>query len=108
MIPSRVLPCFSIVFCVSYVFCMQHNISMFAYYPAIGEFHTKALPKEAGPAMFFYAWLLNAFFCAAAISLLAALVPSRLVARLWPGWTWVIPAAVLVWAAYDMRIWFVR
>ena len=94
---------FSIVFGAVYSVCFYFNYALFSYYPQVGEFHFSGQSQSIGPPIFWYGWMAMAALVSA---LVAVAVPRRWAARLWHGWSWVIPAAViLVVLVYEKR-WF--
>jgi hypothetical protein len=102
------LNAFSILFGVIYMgffFINEfHQFSLFGYYPFLGRFSRERLPlAEAGPAIFWYAWLVSAFIVSAALTLL---VPVRLAERLGQGWVWAVPLALLIGTLVYERRWF--
>ena len=108
MIGGRPFLIFSIAFSVIYVMCMHYNISLFAYYPQLREFHAHVLSKTDGPAMYYYGWLFNALLGAAVIALGAALLPARAMVGSWSGLAWAVPGAMLILAVYYSRQWFLN
>jgi hypothetical protein len=108
---GRVLPVFSIVFAVLYVLSMDNNWALFTYFARAREFHplvaTPPTPR-AGPAMYWYGWLATAAIGAAIATAVAAVVPPRWTAWLWPGFTWAVPLAVILVLLFLLRGWFIR
>ena len=112
MTPPRPSPAFTIafavVFAVVYIIAVEKNYALFTYHPAIGEFGAGAQPPKDGPAMYWYGWLATSGIAALIAGIVAARLPESLARRLWPGWTWVVPAAVMVVFCYLLRNYFLR
>lgn len=103
----RLFPAFSVAFALVYIFSMSFNLALFAYYPALAEFHVAAQPSVSGPAMYWYAWLVNSAVGGLLIALAAAAIPKAWTAKIWSGWTWVIPGGVIVAFFVLLRRWFI-
>jgi hypothetical protein len=58
--------------------------------------------------MFWYGILVTCFVGACVAAALAALVPQRVAQRVWPGLTWLVPVAVLVFIAYILRPYYLN
>ena len=103
----RVLPVFSASFAVIYLISMYYNLALITYHPAINQVEFLVAPPKTGPAMYWYGWLLTSALGGAAVAALALVVPDRWAARIQPGWSWVIPLAVLLGFVYLLRGWFI-
>ena len=97
------LKIFSIVFGVIYVAAFYFDLALFRYYPAAREFHWTRT-DGIGVVILWYGWIATAALASAAI---AVAVPRKLAERLWPGWAWIIPTAVVVVTLIYERRWFV-
>ena len=97
---------FSVVGCIAYAivaYILVADGALFTYYPVVGEFHMTPQPKSAGYSMYYYGWKLSA----AVIGLIAALIIPRIwKARLWSGWTWIIPLIILAITVFFEKRWF--
>jgi len=104
----RALPVFSTVFAVLYLLAMSFNLALVTYFPRTGGVAWLAARPTAasGVAMYWYGWLLTAALGSAAVAGLALLVPGRVAARAWSGWSWLVPAAMAVTLVYLLRGWF--
>jgi hypothetical protein len=87
------LKVFSLVFGLIYMACFFYTVAPVRYYPLQGRFFLEAQPDTAGPPILWYGWLLSA---AVASAVLSVMLPPRLVARVWHGWFWVVPALTVV------------
>jgi hypothetical protein len=107
---ARACIIFSAAYAVLYLAAMYYNLALFTYYPAAKQFYllVPATPQARGPAMFWYGWIASAALGALALSLLSLLAPARWATRVWPGWSWVAPTAVLVMFIVILRGWFIR
>jgi len=99
---------FAAAFSVAYVFAVEYNWALFTYAPATGTFAPLVTPAAVGPAMYWYGWIATAAIAAAPIAALASLVPESVAKRIWPGWSWAIPIAVLFAFGYLLRGYFLR
>ena len=99
---------FAVVFAVVYVIAVEKNYALFTYHPAVNGFGGGVEEPKDGPAMYWYGWLATAGIVAFIVGAVASLFPESLARRLWPGWTWVVPAGVMVAFAYLLRNFFLR
>lgn len=112
MTPSRSLPVFTIVFAVvyavAYVIAVERNYALFTYHPAIEEFGFLVERAREGPAMYWYGWMATAGIIALVAGVIACLIPVQMTKRLWPGWSWAVPVAVMFAFGYLLRGFFMR
>ena len=97
------LKIFSIVFGVLYITAFYFDLALFRYYPAVREFHWMRT-DGIGSVILWYGWIATAALARAAI---AFAVPETMAERLWPGWAWIVPTAVVVVTLIYERRWFV-
>ena len=98
------LKIFTIVFGALYTICFYVDISLFRYYPEVGQFHWQMTP-DIGPPILWYGWLAVAALGSAAIALL---VPSKWADQLASIWVWLLPVlVVIVILVYEFQLWFV-
>ena len=97
------LKIFSIVFGVLYITAFYFDLALFRYYPAVREFHWMRT-DGIGLVVLWYGWIATAALASAAI---AFAVPRTMAERLWPGWAWIVPTAVVVVMLIYERRWFV-
>jgi hypothetical protein len=112
MTPPRPTPSFAIVFAVVfsvvYVIAVENNYALFTYHPATGEFGAGVEKPRDGPAMYWYGWLATSGIIALIAGLAATWLPDSVTRRLWPGWSWVVPAVVMAVFCYLLRNFFLR
>lgn len=94
---------FSMLFGVIYTACFYYNWAPFRYYPQLRAFHLSSQGPAAGPAVLWYGWVVASAVASAAI---AAVVPRQVADRLWHGWSWVVPAALIVGILVYEKRWF--
>jgi hypothetical protein len=94
---------FSMTFGVVYALCFYFNWALFAYYPQVNEVHFSSQIEANGPPILWYGWLATAALASAAM---AVIVPRSVIARLWRGWAWLVPAAVVVAILIYEKRWF--
>ncbi len=102
---TRLFPVFGAAFAVIYAPALYYNWALFTYQPAMHEWDLGAVTRQ-GPPMFWYGILATSVIGAAIVAALAALVPESLARRVWPGLTWLVPVAVLIFIAYILRPYF--
>jgi hypothetical protein len=97
---------FSIVFGIAYGTCFYFNYALFRYYPQVGEFRwfLGEPAQGSGPPIFWYGWIATAALVSA---LVALAVPRRWAGRLWHGWSWILPAAVILVILFYEKRWFI-
>jgi hypothetical protein len=99
---KRLLPVFSAAFAVIYAPVLYYNWALVTYQPAMMEWDLGPVTKQ-GPPMFWYGVVATSFIGACIVTAIAAFLPVR---RLWPGLTWLLPIAVLVFIVYILRPYF--
>jgi hypothetical protein len=99
---------FAIVYAIAYVIAVEKNYALFTYHPALGEFGLLVERPKEGPAMYWYGWMATAGIAALVAGLIACLIPERIAKRLWSGWSWAVPVAVIIVFSYLLRGYFNR
>lgn len=100
---------FGIAVAVLYVICDLAALPMFTYHPGTGRLDPGFAParRDEGPAMYWYGWIATSALGAMIVSALALAVPQSW-NRLWSGWTWVIPTAVIIFFVNLLKGYFLR
>jgi hypothetical protein len=98
---------FAAVYAVVYVVAVEQNYALITYHPVLNEFGLLAEPPRAELAMYWYGWMLTAGTAALVAGIIACFVPEHLMQRLWSGWSWVIPVAVMLVVSYIQRGYFI-
>jgi hypothetical protein len=108
----RSFPLFAIVFAAAYailyVLAVEYNWALFTYHPALEEFGLLVEKPREGPAMYWYGWIATAALGAFVIAAIVSWIPESLSKRVWPGWSWAIPAAMMAFVVYVLRGYFLR
>jgi hypothetical protein len=104
---KRALPVFSVAFVVIYAFAVDFNLALFTYHPQLNEFAFLVERPKTGPAMYWYGWIATSALGAITVSALALAVPQSWT-RLWSGWTWVVPTAVIIFFVNLLKSYFLR
>lgn len=108
----RSFPVFAVVFAaafaVAYLVCVERNYALFTYHPAIYELGIGVQKPKDGPAMYWFGWIASSGIAASAIALAACWLPGGLTRRLWSGWSWAVPVAVMLVFCYLLRSYFLR
>lgn len=99
---------FAVVYAVAYVIAVEKNYALFTYHPALQEFGFLVQPPRDGPAMYWYGWLATSGIAALVASLIACAIPEGITKRLWSGWSWAIPVAVMIVFSYLLKGYFLR
>lgn len=100
---SSRLTIFSIVFVVLYFLSFYYDLALFRYYPEVSQFHWQR-NDSLGVVILWYGWIATSGLASAAI---AFAVPKKMADRLWSGWAWIIPTAVVIGMLIYERRWFV-
>jgi hypothetical protein len=58
--------------------------------------------------MYWYGWLATSALGALIMAAASCAFPSRWSARVWSGWTWVLPLAAMLFIAFVLRGYFFR
>jgi hypothetical protein len=99
---------FAVVYAVAYVIAVEKNYALFTYHPALQEFGFLVQPPRDGPAMYWYGWIATSAIAALVVSLIACAIPEGMTKRLWSGWSWAIPVAVMIVFSYLLKGYFLR
>jgi hypothetical protein len=97
---------FAVVYAVVYVVALEHNYALVTYHPVLNQFGLLVEEPKAEVAMYWYGWMATAGIAALAAGVIAALVPKNVAQRLWSGWSWVVPVAMMVVVGYIHRGYF--
>ena len=106
---ARAFPAFSAAFTVVYLASMYFHpkLTLFTYAPRLGQWFLFA-PDLAprGPGMYWYSWLVTGAIAGVIAGVIALVLPENMRAKIWSGWTWVVPVALTLVLAYIERTWF--
>jgi hypothetical protein len=105
---ARVLPLFSVAFAIIYALSVEYNLAAFTYHPQLQQFVLGVERPKAGPAMYWYGWIVTSVAVASLVSTIVLIVPRGWTARLWSGFVWLIPAAAMVFFVYLLKGYFLR
>ncbi len=101
---------FSIVFAAAYaivyLICVEKNLALFSYHPALNQFGAGVQEPMDGPVMYWYGWIATSTITATLAGLTACVLPASLAQRVWLGWAWFVPAVVMVVFVYLLRNYF--
>ena len=88
----------------AYVLAYSQDVTLFYYYPMVGEFHLRPQAESLGPRITYYGWK--------AIGLLAGLatlaLPPRWTARLPADTVWIGAALLIGVVGWHESHWFLR
>ena len=103
------LPIFGIAFAIIYAPVMDHNWALATYHPKLGVWDWGVAPSRDGPAMYWYGFVLTSFFGALAVTVVAALLPANVTARIpWPSLTWLLPLCSMIYIFYILTPYFTK
>ena len=97
---------FAVVFAGVYLASFINGWTAFRFYPLSNTFTTADLPRTAGPAMGWSAWIVQGFLAGMVASLLALIIPTSWGKRLGSSWTAVGIIAVTAFMFYVEWHWF--
>jgi hypothetical protein len=99
---AELLPIFGIAFALIYAPTMDRNWALATYQPKQGIWQFGVHPGlEGGPAMYWYGFVMTAFLGALAVTIIAALIPERMLARVpWPSLAWILPICSVLYMGY--------
>lgn len=100
------LGAFAVAFAAVYLASFLNGWTVFRFYPLTGVFTTADLPRTAGPAMGWYAWIVQGTAAGLLAALIARVVPQRVADRLWSGWTAIAVIGLLIVTFYFEWHWF--
>jgi hypothetical protein len=101
------LKVFAGVASVVYIAAFINGYTPFRWYPLLGEASLGDLPRSAGPAMGWYAWVVLCAVAGAIAGAIALFIPKGLTERIGPTLGWVMPALVILYTLYYEWHWFV-
>ena len=108
----RSFPVFAVVFAaawsIAYLICVDRNYALFTYHPAIYEWGLGVQKAKDGPAMYWFGWMATSGIAAGVVAAAVAWLPESLTRRIWPGWSWAVPVAVMAVFCYLLRGYFLR
>ncbi len=103
---------FAITFSISgpVIYCViQHlNYPLVTYWPAIERlvWGLEAARPNSGPNMLWYGWTLTTIIIAAALGIVAMLIPERITKKI-PLWlVWVFPILAIPYVVYSLMYWW--
>ncbi len=105
---SRSFPVFSATFAVLYVLCVVYNLALFTYHPQLNQWEFLVAPSKGVTPMYWYGWLATSALGGILMAAISYSVPSRWSARVWSGWTWVLPLGAMLFIAFVLRGYFFR
>ena len=99
---------FSISGPVIYCLCQYLNWPLFTYHPATSRivWGYEAARSGEGPNMLWYGWSATTVLIAAAVGLLAMLLPERILAKIPLSLVWVLPILTIPYIIYSLMPWW--
>jgi DNA-binding transcriptional LysR family regulator len=93
-----------------YVLCDMAGLPLFTYHPATNRlewFH--APPRQGeGPVMYWYGWTASSILGAAALGVLAALLPESLTRKIPLALVWIVPVLAIPLLFYSLMPFWTR
>ena len=99
---------FAAVYAAVYYVAVANNWPLFSYGPAVGEWTLFNHPASDGPTMYWYGWIATSVIVAGFAGLIAAFLPGKLGARLWPGFAWLVPLCAIAAIIHLLSGYFTR
>jgi hypothetical protein len=93
---------------VIYCVCQFFNWPMFTYHPATNRLvwgYEGPRPGE-GPNMLWYGWTATTILAAAAVGLLAMMLPERITGKLPSALIWLFPILTIPYIVYSLMPWW--
>jgi hypothetical protein len=99
---------FSIVGPVAYCLCVYFNLPVFTYFPAIGRFAwgIENVQSGTGPNMLWYGWTLTTVLIAAALGIIAMMLPERVTRKIPLFLVWLFPILAIPFVVYSLMFWW--
>jgi hypothetical protein len=100
---ERLAAIFGVAFALIYAPTMDLNWTAATYHPIQGIWQLGRAPPLGGgsPAMYWYGFIITSALGALAVTVLAALVPDKVLERLpWRSLVWLVPIVVVFYIAY--------
>ena len=95
---------FALVAGAAYVLAYANDMTLFYYYPMVGEWHVLPQGEALGPRITYYGWKAIGILAGA----LALLLPARWTARLPPDTVWVGALLLIAVVLFHESHWFFR
>ena len=100
---------FGIAFAVIYAPTMNYNLALATYHPKLGVWDWGVAASKDGPAMYWYGFVMTAGLGAFAVTIIAALIPERILTRLaLPALTWIVPLGAMIYFGYVLTPYFTK
>ncbi len=99
---------FAAVYSAVYYFALIYNLALFSYGPALGQWLLFNHPAPAGPTMYWYGWIVTSAIAGGIAGLIVCLLPGTISGRLWSGFAWLVPLAVILAIAHLLGGYFTR
>jgi hypothetical protein len=100
---ERLFPAFGIIFAVVYAYVLYNDLPLATYHPRLGVWGWGRQASINGPAMYWYGLVLTGFVVAVPLTALLALVPEKIMDRMWSGLVWLVPLGAMasfVWLLF--------
>ena len=99
---------FSIAGPVAYCLCVYFNWPVFTYFPVTGRFYwgLQGVQSGTGPNMLWYGWTVTTILIAAAIGIIAMMLPERVTKKIPLFLVWLIPILAIPYVVYSLMFWW--
>jgi hypothetical protein len=99
---------FSITGPVAYCLTVYMNWPVFTYFPATGRLYwgLEGVQPGQGPNMLWYGWTLTAILIAAALGIIAMILPERVSRKLPLFLVWLFPILSIPFVVYSLMFWW--
>ena len=99
---------FGIAVAVLYVICDMAALPLFTYHPGTGRIDLGWVParRDEGPAMYWYGWIATSVLGAAALGILAAMLPEKAANRIPLSLVWIVPILLTPVLIYSLKFYW--
>ncbi len=93
---------------VIYCLVVYLNVPLFTYWPASGRIAWGWGPVTAadGPNMLWYGWTITAILIAAAVGVIATMIPERITNKIPLALVWILPILAIPFVIYSLMVWW--
>jgi hypothetical protein len=93
---------------VIYIACLIFNLPLFTFHPITNRlvFGWEGPRPGEGPNMLWYGWTATTVLAAAAVSLVAMLLPERIAKKIPLNLVWLLPILAIPYVVYSLMPWW--
>jgi hypothetical protein len=93
---------------LTYLVCLQFNLPLFTYHPAVNRIEWFWGPSRSGegPAMYWYGWTATTIVVAPILGFVATLLPAHVSKKIPMILVWLLPILSVPYLVWDLRQWW--